>query len=146
MKVYLGKKNMDKSSWYDILPPVTPVDNTATFIWTGILVLFCIFALVFFLWRNSPKQRCLRELDNLSNNLSGSYHLKIVPFQIRSIIRQCFNVININHIVMPDEENWEKYKDKLVSACFRRNSLPQQEIENLLLESRYWIKQRTTGK
>lgn len=132
---------MNKSSWIDILPPVTPAENISILVIAGSLAVL-LLSIIIFLWHNSVKRRSARKLGNLSHNLPQTSHDKDIPFQISDILKQCFNVINVDHIVMPDQENWNSFKDKLVKACYRKGVLSQQELENLLLESRFWVKQR----
>jgi hypothetical protein len=101
-----------------------------------------MFVLILYLWRNSVQQRSIRELDNLLANLTEASGHKNMPFQISELFKQCFNVNNISHIPMPGHTDWSNFKNRLIEACFRKDTPPQQELEKLLIESRYWLKQR----
>lgn len=133
---------MDKSSWVDILPPVTPGDSHAMLILSAVSALFVLFVLILFLWRNMAQQRSIKKLDNLLDNLPDASEYKKIPLQISHIFKQHFNVVNIAYIAMPGQADWSNFKDRLNEACFSKEIPPQQELEELLLESRYWLKQQ----
>ena len=128
-----------KDNWIDILPPVPPAETLPAWLWLSIGV-FVILSPTLYLWYQSGQQKSLRTLKKLRAQLNNN-DIQNIPFIIRNTIKQRFSVNNIEQVAMNDTNGWQDYKQRLITACFSKHELEPSEINNLLTEAVYWIKQ-----
>ena len=128
--------------WIDILPLTPPSEEVSAWIWLFLISLLLVCLVTVYLWRNSNRQKSLRTLKYLQHDLSISKNVERIPFQLSNAIKSCFEVKNINHISMNEEDAWNKYKHRLETECFSKKKSQQTELEKLISEARYWIKQQ----
>lgn len=135
---------MNNQQWIDILPPIAPGETISTWLWLCLIGLFLILLTAIYLWHNSNRQKSLRTLKILRNNLQAANDLDSIPLQLSHAIKLCFSVNNLNHISMPEQDTWNNFRHKLITMCFSKEKPQQPELEKLLLETRYWLKQQAT--
>ena len=128
--------------WIDILPLTPPSEEVSAWTWLFLISLLLVCLVTVYLWRNSNRQKSLRTLKYLQHDLSISKNVERIPFQLSNAIKSCFKVKNINHISMNEEDAWNKYKHRLETECFSKEKSQQTELEKLISEARYWIKQQ----
>lgn len=129
-------------NWIEILPPIPPTEPYSS--WPWLLFAIAIFFIpVLYIWYHSARQKSLRSLKILQGQVSNKTDQQSMPFKISELLRQCFKVNNIEQIVMHDQIRWHNYKQRLIEGCYSNSKPPVAELENLLTETRYWLKQRT---
>lgn len=131
-----------KDNWIDILPPVPPAETLPAWLWLSIGV-FIILVPILYVWYQSVQQKSLRTLKKLHTQLANNNDIQNIPFVVSNTIKQRFSVNNIEQVVMYDTNGWQDYKQRLLTACFSKHRLEPSEINNLLTEAVYWIKQET---
>ena len=125
--------------WIDIIPPVAPVETLPAWFW---LCLVALLLSLFFLysWHQSDKQKGLRKLKTLIQQFNNNVDIQNIPTNLRTTLKQCFNVNNIDHIRIQDTSDWLNFKQRLVTSCFSNKQLKKKEIQQLLSETQYWIR------
>ena len=125
--------------WIDIIPPVAPAETLPAWFWLCLAVLLIGFIVLYY-WYQSDKQKGLRKLKTLMHQFNNDIDIQNIPVNLRSTLKQCFNVKNIDHIRIQDTGDWLNYKQRLGVSCFSSKQLKKKELQQLLTETQYWIK------
>ena len=129
-----------KDNWIDILPPIPPAETLPAWLWLSIGV-FIILVPILYIWYQSSQQQSLRKLKKLRAQLANNNDIQNIPFVVSKTIKQRFSVNNIEHVAIRDIKGWMAYKQRLLTGCFSKHQLQPSEINNLIVEAAYWIKQ-----
>ena len=128
------------TQWIDILPPAPPAEPVTAWIWWA-LVFALIFIPVFHFWKNSTRQKCLRMLKQLHNQLHNTDRQNI-PFDITRILKLRYGVNNIMMINTRYKTDWDNFCRRLLSACYSSRKVPDEQLGSLVNEACNWVKRK----
>lgn len=133
---------MKNQPWIDILPPPAPVEPFSWWLTGSLIFTLIVLAVCFYKWYHSPKQVALRQLNEIRNNLTSTINLNTQPLEIRRALKNRFNVTSIEKINLPDLTDWTEYKQQLTRLCFSNQPVSPENLDKLICDTRYWIKQQ----
>jgi len=134
---------------FDVLPPAMPVqttfDNLLVFSIAGLLILIITTLLI---WRyTSCRGKASRELRSLARQLQlHEPNQRQAAYALASILRAGLNLnrISLDTCLPPaissDHSRWQQYIERLTSARYSRNGSDPDALNQLVLETRYWLR------
>lgn len=119
-----------------ILPAESSDMNDISFWMIGLLLL----TVIFFVWklnkhRKKPRQIALRKLKDLSSQQDD------FAMQLTSILQQGLEIPRLEKYKPSNKKQWSAFILELEAACYSSNKPSRSDLENLLEQSDFWLRQ-----
>ncbi|MDH5181831.1 MAG: hypothetical protein OEZ39_12815 [Gammaproteobacteria bacterium] len=129
-------------SWVEIMPPLEPAVSIlpVVLVIAASLVALCVIAYLFY---RQPVIKARLVLYKLSVGLSleNSAARKNIAVQLNALLRGVFAPqLQQVRFTTPLQQDWEHFLRRLNYCCYADAAPGRAEIENLLQETRQWLK------